>query len=295
MVQQKTVGSLLVRALIYLVLTLLALLCILPIINVVAISFSSTAAIGQMKVTFWPVDFTFKAYQFVISSNNFMLSMWISVQRVALGTVINMAMTVLIAYPLSKEVSQLRLRTFYAWIFVFTTLFSGGLVPTYLVVKSLGLMDTIWALVLPGAIPVFNVILLLNFIRSLPKELFEAGYIDGASHWKTLWSIVIPLSLPALATVTLFVVVNHWNEWFNGILYMNDPKHYPLASYLQTIIVRHDLGEITDPVQLKLYASLSDRAVRSAQIFLGALPIFFLYPFLQRYFMTGIVLGSVKE
>jgi putative aldouronate transport system permease protein len=295
MIQQKTLGRTVIVSVIYLFLFVLSLLCILPLLNVLAISFSSKAAIESMKVTLWPVDLSLKAYSFVAHKHEFIQSMGVSLERVILGVAINTLLTILIAYPLSKEISQFRLRTWYAWIFVFTILFSGGLVPTYIVVKDLGLMDTIWALILPGAVPVFNVILLLNFIRSLPKELFEAGFMDGAGHWKLLWRIVVPLSMPALATVTLFVIVGHWNEWFSGLIYMNDPKHYPLASYMQTVIVRHDIAAMNSPLQMALMQSLNDRAVYAAQIFLGAVPIFCVYPFLQRFFMAGIVMGSVKE
>ncbi|QJD81910.1 carbohydrate ABC transporter permease [Cohnella herbarum] len=295
MVQPQTLGSRLITASIYSALALMAALCIMPILNVLAVSFSSNTAIDAGKVSMWPVDFTTTAYNYVAQKKEFLASILVSLKRVALGTVINMVLTLFTAYPLSKEVPQFRLRTWYAWIFVFTMLFAGGLVPSYLLVKELGLMDTLWALVLPGAVPVFNVILLLNFIRALPKELLEAGFIDGAGHVQILWRVVAPLSLPALATVGLFTIVGHWNEWFGGLIYMNDPIRYPLASYLQTVVVRLDLTQIRSADEWKLFAELNDRAVRAAQIFLGALPIFCVYPFLQRYFMSGIVMGSVKE
>ncbi|NOU68870.1 ABC transporter permease subunit [Paenibacillus sp. LMG 31461] len=294
MVEQRTWRHSLSLILIHLFLALLALLCILPLVNVLAVSFSSIKAIQSMQVSLWPVEFTIKAYRFVAGNDAFIRSIGVSFERVLLGTAINMLLIVLTSYPLSKEKEQFRFRTGYAWIFVFTMLFSGGLVPTYLVVKQLGLMDSIWALVLPGAVPVFNVILLLNFMRSLPKELMEAGLIDGAGHWTLLRRIVVPLSLPALATVGLFVIVGHWNEWFAGLIYMNNPQHYPLASYLQTVVVRRDYSQM-DPTELAILSQLDDRAVHAAQIFLGALPIFCVYPFLQRYFLTGIVMGSVKE
>lgn len=295
MVEARTFSRRLILALIYALLTGLALLCILPLINVLAVSFSSNSAIDAGKVTFWPVDFTLRAYAFVAKKQEFTASILRSTHRVALGTVISMLLTVLSAYPLSKETKQFRLRTVYVWIFVFTMLFSGGLVPTYVVVNELGLMDTIWALVLPPAVSVFNIVLMLNFMRALPKELTEAGFIDGATHWQTLWRIILPLSLPSLATVTLFTIVWHWNEWFTGLLYMNDPINYPLASYLQTIVVKMDLSQIKSAEEAAILANLNDRSVRAAQIFLGALPIFCVYPFLQQYFMSGIVMGSVKE
>jgi len=195
---------------------------------------------------------------------------------------------------LAKEVRQFRYRTAYAWAFVFSMLFSGGLIPMYMLIRSLGMIDTIWALVLPGAIPVFNVVLLLNFYRSLPKELEEAAFMDGAGHWRTLWTLYVPLSLPALATIGLFATVGHWNSWFDGIIYMNSPDNYPLQSYLRTVVVQRDLSSMTYTEALQESRQISDRTLKAAQIFLGALPILLLYPFLQRYFMQGIVLGSVK-
>ncbi|MBM7567261.1 carbohydrate ABC transporter permease [Paenibacillus sacheonensis] len=295
MVQHKSALQRTVYVGIYCLLTLVALVCILPLINVLALSFSSNDAIQADKVTFWPVEFSTKAYHFVAQKKAFLLSIWVSIQRVGLGLLINMVLTVLVAYPLSKESSHFRLRTLYAWVFVFTMLFSGGLVPTYLIVKNLGMLDTLWALVLPGAVPIFNVILMLNFFRALPKELMEASFIDGCGHWKLLWKVILPLSTPSIATVGLFTIVGHWNEWFAGIIYMNDSIHYPLASYLQTIVVNLDISKIANIDDATYLQSLNDRAVRAAQIFLGALPIFCVYPFLQRYFMSGIVLGSVKE
>ncbi|HZG79125.1 MAG TPA: carbohydrate ABC transporter permease [Paenibacillus sp.] len=295
MVHRKTLGQQAAAAGIYALLAALSVLCLLPLLNVLSISLSSAAAIQAGKVSFLPVELTGSAYAFVAQKKAFLASIAVSVERVLLGLAINMVLTVLVAYPLSKEGSQFSFRTGYAWLFVFTMLFSGGLVPSYILVKELGLLDTIWALVLPGAVPVFNVILMLNFFRALPKELQEAAFMDGCGHWKLLWRIVVPLSLPSMATVGLFTIVGHWNEWFAGILFMNDSVRYPLASYLQTVVVQMDFTKITDVDDAIYMQSLDDRAVKAAQIFLGALPIFCVYPFLQRYFMTGIVLGSVKE
>jgi putative aldouronate transport system permease protein len=274
---------------------ILALLCILPLLNVLAISFSSAKAIEQGLVTLWPVELTLRAYRYVAGSPDFLASFKVSFERVILGTLINMLLTIMTAYPLAQESRQFRPRTFYVWIFVFTMLFNGGLVPTYVIVYETGLLDTIWSLVLPGAVPIFNVVLVLNFMRTLPKELTEAGFIDGAGHWTLLWRIVVPLSLPVLATVGLFTIVGHWNEWFHGIIYMNSPRHYPLASYLQTVMVNIDLTKISNPQEVSELLLLNNRAIRAAEIFLAALPVLAVYPFLQRYFITGIVMGSVKE
>lgn len=293
MVDTPTFGRRLFVMVNYIFMALLAFLCLAPLIHVLAVSFSSSTAVASGRVTLWPVEFTTEAYDFVMQKRAFLDSFLVSVKRLLLGTSINMSLAVLIAFPLAKEASAFRFRTAYVWYFFVTALFGGGLIPTYLTVKETGLMDTIWALVLPNAVPVFSVILLLNFFRSLPKELEDAAYIDGAGYMRTLLSIYIPLSKPVLATILLFTMVGHWNTWFDGLIYMNDPKNYPLQSYLQTIIIQHDLSALSD-AEIEMMRKLSDTTVKSAQIFLAALPIILVYPFLQRFFIKGIVLGSVK-
>lgn len=275
-------------------LTFTSLLCLAPLIHVLAISFSSSHAAAAGSVFFWPVNFTLSSYTFVFGKNEFLTAGVISFQRVILGTFINMLLTIMIAYPLSKEVSQFRMRTIYVWYFVITILFSGGLIPLFMTVKMTGLIDTIWALILPGAVPVFNVVLLLNFFRNLPNALEESAKIDGAGQWLILWRIYLPLSMPALATITLFAMVGHWNSWFDGLIFMNRPENYPLQSYLQTIVIQRDLSFLS-PEDLLAISEISERTTKAAQIFVALLPILLVYPFLQKYFVKGIVLGSVKE
>ncbi len=278
----------------YTVLFLLGFACLFPLLHVLAISFSSSSAAAAGFVKLWPVDFTTKSYEFILAKPEFLRSMVVTGQRVVLGTIINMFLTIVIAYPLSKESKDLKFRTMYAWFFIFTILFGGGLIPWYMTIKYVGILNSIWALVLPGAIPVFNVILLLNFFRGLPKELEESSFIDGAGYWTTLWKIFVPISLPAMATIGLFTIVGHWNSWFDGLILMNTPDQYPLASYLQRIIKGIDLTKITGQDALVM-SQVSDRTAKAAQIFVGTFPILLVYPFLQRYFVQGIVLGSVKE
>jgi putative aldouronate transport system permease protein len=270
-----------------------AILCIIPLIHVAAMSFSSNAAAAAGKVTLWPVDFTLNAYRYVARRAQFWTSMYITVKRVVLGTGINLLLTIMIAYPLSKETNEFKYRTAYTWIFFITMLFGGGLIPWYMVIKQFGLLDKIWALVLPGAVPVFSVILLLNFFRQVPKELCEAALMDGAGHWKILWRVYVPVSTPALATIALFAMVGHWNSWFDGLILMNRPENYPLQSYIQTIVVQRSYSMMTRE-EIEELASISDKTLRAAQIFLGSLPIILIYPFLQKFFVKGIVLGSVK-
>ncbi|MFF2886338.1 carbohydrate ABC transporter permease [Paenibacillus sp. NPDC057967] len=294
MVTNRSPGRKIFVACNYTFLLLISVLCLMPIIHILALSFSSGSAAAAGQVSLWPVEFTTAAYENVFGKPEYLRAFWVSVQRVVLGTSISMVLMIITAYPLSKDNRQLRLRTLYAWVFVFTILFSGGLIPSYLTVKSLGLIDTMWALVLPTAIPVFNVILLLNFYRSLPKELEESARIDGASHFTTLWKIYVPLSLPALATTGLFTMVGHWNSWFDGMLYMNHTENYPLQTFLQTVIIKMDFRFIKAE-NVELLLKLSDRTSRAAQIFVAAFPILIVYPFLQRFFIKGIVMGSVKE
>lgn len=277
----------------YTLLSLTAFICILPLINILALSFSSSSAAAAGYVKLWPVDFTLASYKYAMSKVEFVESFLVSVKRIFVGYGINMFMAISIAYPLSKEKENFRARNIYAWFFIVTMLFSGGLIPSYMTIKSLGLLDKIWALVLPGAVPVFNVILLMNFFRDLPREIEEAAHIDGANYLTTLLKIYLPLSKPALATITLFMLVHHWNSWFDGLIYMNSPKNYPLQSYLRTIVITLDTSTLSSSEQL-LLTDINDRTFKAAQVFLAAVPVLAIYPFLQKYFMKGLVMGSVK-
>lgn len=278
-------------------LSLFSLLAVFPFVNVLSLSLSNKSAAAAGLVKLWPVGFTLSSYEFVFHRVEFFVALGVSVERVLLGMAISMFVIVLAAYSLSKEEKAFPGRTLYAWLFVFTILFNGGLIPWYMTIKATGILDTIWALVLPGAVQVFNCILLLNFFRGLPKALEEAACIDGANHWTILWRVYIPLSTPVLATVILFTIVGNWNSWFDGLILMNSPNHYPLQSYLQTVVVKIDSSTFAniDPTQARLLSEVSDRTVKAAQIFMATVPVLFVYPFLQKYFMAGIVLGSVKE
>ncbi|GIP31866.1 carbohydrate ABC transporter permease [Paenibacillus sp. J2TS4] len=294
MVSRLSTGSKLFAACNYTFLLLLSVACVLPLIHILALSLSSGAAASAGIVKFWPVDFTTSAYENILGKKEYVTAFSVSIQRVVLGTGLNLLLTVTAAYPLSKESSYFRYRTFYVWIFVITMLFSGGLIPWFMTIKSTGLLDTIWALIIPSAVPVFHVILLLNFFRSLPKELDESARMDGAGHFTILWKIFVPLSLPALATITLFSMVGHWNSWFDGLILMNNPENYPMQTFLQTIVISKD-PRFLSAQEAELLQQMSDRTSAAAQIFVAALPILLVYPFLQRFFVKGIVMGSVKE
>jgi putative aldouronate transport system permease protein len=276
-------------------LSLVALTCIIPFINIIAVSLSQNSAVVANYVKLWPVKFTTYAYEYTVGKGSFWRAFLVALERVALGGLVNMVLVIMTAYPLSKEKGQFKYRTAYVWYFFFTMLFSGGLIPLYVVVNQLHLLDSIWALVLPTALPVFNMILMLNFFRQIPRELEEAAVMDGANYFRVLWSIYVPCSLPAVATIGLFTIVGHWNAWFDGLIFMNSAKNYPLQSFLQTVIIGLRFSSETsmtgDYDKLRL---LSDRTLRAAQIIIATIPVLMIYPFLQRYFITGIVLGSVK-
>ena len=274
-------------------LSLLSILCVVPIIHVFMISLSGASAIESGKVKFWPVDFTLKAYEYVIAKQEFYHAFFISVLRVGIALPVIMFLTVMAAYPLSRNESELKHRNIYLWYFIITMLFSGGLIPTYIIMQKTGLLNTIWALILPISVPMYNVMLLCRFFKSLPKEIEESAFMDGAGHWRTLLSIYIPLSMPCIATLVLFIAVGHWNAWFDGLIYMSRPENYPLQSYLQTVIIRPN-PELISNIQLHSLNEISQRNNVAAQIFIATLPILSLYPFLQKHFTKGIMLGSVK-
>lgn len=270
--------------------------CVLPFVHLLAVSFSKGTAVAAGKVGFIPIGFNFSSYEFALTGGKFLHAMLISFERVILGVGINLLLMIMTAYPLSKTKKQVVGRNIYMGFFLLTMLIGGGMIPTYLVVTSLGLKDTIWALILPGALPVSNMIVLMNFMRELPDEIEEAAAIDGASPVQILIRVLLPILKPALATVGLFCIVAHWNDWFSGMIYMSSPENYPLQTYLQSLLQnfsqllqRGKGGDMAD-----MLAQLNERTGRAAQLFLGSIPVMIIYPFLQKYFTKGLVLGSVK-
>lgn len=278
---------------VWLIVILMTLCCLFPLLNTLAISFSNNSAVNANQVGILPVGFTLSSYKKLLEDNQFWRSAWISVLRVVLGTGLNMLMTILLAYPLSKSKNRFASRDIYLKLVIFAMLFNGGLIPGYIIVSKLHLLNTIWALVLPGAVPVFNVILLMNFMKGLPEALEEAAVIDGASEWTILTRVVLPISKPGLATVALFCIVNHWNDYFQGLIYMRTPSKYPLQTYIQQLTI--DVSQIDDPQQLIYFMTISTRTLNAAKIVVATVPLLVIYPFLQRYFVTGIVIGAVKE
>lgn len=280
----------------YLITALLILVgvtALLPLVNTLAISLSDKAAVSGGMVGLLPVGFNLDAYGFILRDNKFWQAFGVSVLRVLLGGVLNFVLAVLTAFPLSRSVKAFPARNVFMWLFVFGMILNVGIVPWYLTVSGYGLLDTIWALVLPGAVPIWSVILLMNFFRSIPKELDEAARIDGANPWQLLWSIYLPTSLPALATITLFSIVGHWNSFFDGLILMNNPDNYPLQTYIQQLVIAD--RPALHGGQAQLMAQLSNNTLNAAKLFVAMIPILLVYPLLQRYFVRGIMLGAVKE
>ena len=279
------------QAVIGILLVLTGMLCFVPFWYIVCQSFSSNEAISAGKVGLLPVEFQLDSYLYVLKRAPFWKAAWITVLRVAVGLPLGMFLLVTAAYPLSKG-KRFPGRDFYVWFIFFTMLFHDGLIPTYLVVRELGLLNTVWAMILPCAVNVFNMLLVLSFFRQLPVELEESASLDGAGHWRILWSIFLPVSKPVLATVALFTLVQHWNSWFDGMIYMKADR-YPLQTYLRSIIISFNFSNLTPLEQMQL-SNFNENALKSAQMVIGTIPILLVYPFLQRYFVSGITLGSVK-
>lgn len=292
MIQEKSLASRLFDLTNYLLLVLFGLLCLLPMIHIIAVSLSNRSASMGGFVTLWPIGPTLRNYQEILAAGPVYAAFWVSIKRTVFGTLINMTLTVLAAYPLSKSDREFKGRNWFMWILVVALLFNGGLIPWFLVIRNLGLINTLWALILPGALPIWNVILLMNFFREVPKELEEAAIIDGASYWNTLWYIYLPLSVPALATLTLFAAVTHWNSWFDGMILITKNSQYPIMTFLRTVVIDLNLQILS--VNIEDIYNLSDRSIRAANIVVATVPILLVYPFLQRYFIHGIRLGAVK-
>lgn len=262
------------------------------LLHILAVSLSGNGPVTAGKVFLLPIEFNTEAYSYVVRQTAFWRAFGVTILRCILGMGINFLLTVLTAYPLSKSQREFPIRTFYAWFMFITTMFSGGLVAYYVLMYNvLHINNTIWVLVLPTALPIFNVVLMINFFREIPSELTEAAVMDGAGHFRILCSIFIPLSKPALATVTLYTFVAHWNSWFDGLIYMDFSEKYPLATFLQRVLVANDSSSMKSIAEL---TQVSERSSHNAQIFLAILPILVAFPFVQKHFNQGIMVGGVK-
>lgn len=276
---------------IWIILALVALAIIIPLWYVVMISLTPFTVWAEQGNSLFlsPTQITFTAYERLLTSPRLPRAFMVSVFVTTVGTFVNLVLTTLMAYPLSRK--RFALRKPILALVLFTMLFSGGLVPTYLIVRGLGMLNTYWALILPGAISAFNLLVVRAFFMSLPDEMEEAAIIDGATDWQVFLRIVLPLSKPVLATIGLFYAVGHWNSFFDAIIYIQDSSMHPLQVVLRQILTS-SVSEYMDAAAAQ--ASNTD-AIRMAAVVLATIPVLIIYPFLQRYFTKGVLLGSVKE
>ena len=277
------------------IMVFLAFLCLFPFLNMFALSFSSKANINLGNVTMWPKGWNLDAYKYILKESQFWRSLKISVLRVLVGVPTNVLFAIITSYPLSKSSKKFKARTVYIWILFITMLVGGGIVPWYFLLVKLHLIDSFWALILPGAVPVYSIILLSNFYRQLPRALEEAAIMDGASHFQILFKIYVPLSMASIATITLFSLVWHWNSWFDGMLLNNNIQNYPLASYFQYILVGKGSDHSGIIALDQVYPNISAESIRAAGVILSIIPIIISFPFVQKHFKKGLVVGSVKE
>lgn len=253
------------------------------------------AAAEDGLVTVYPIGPNVKSYNLIMGDSAFWNSFWISIKRVVIGTVWTMVVLIMMSYPLAKSKTEYKPRNVLMWILVFCMLFNGGTIPWFITVKNYGMIDTMAALVLAGSVPVFNVLLMMNFFRGIPGDLEEAARVDGAGPWRILWQIVVPCSKPVIATIVLFTSVGYWNEYFQGLVLMNKETNYPLQTYIRQISVQIPVGVTLTAEQYQQLAQNSNKSLEAAKVFIALVPMLIVYPFLQKYFVTGITLGAVKE
>lgn len=274
-------------------LILLALIGIFPFVHLLSVAFSSGNMSSQYLVSLWPKEFSTEAFKEIFQDSKMLTASWVSVKRVFLGTVITMVLTTITAYPVSLPEREFGARKFYVTFMVITMMFGGGLIPCYILNSRLGLINSIWVLVVPGAIPITNVIIILNFFRNIPSTIREAGMIDGADDFTLLCKLYVPLSLPCFATLTTFCIIGHWNAWFDGMLYMRNADLYPLQTFLQAKIA--SISNVKSQQKVEQMMLVSDRSLMYAYIALSCIPIMLVFPILSKYIKNGLILGSVKE
>ncbi len=275
----------------YTMLFLVASISVLPFVHIIAASFASYDEIVSSDLLLFPRKISLDAYRYIFSSGTVTSSLGVSARLTLMGTSVNMVVTTVMAYALSKK--ALVGRKYIMIAVIFTMLFNGGMVPTFLVVKGTGLIDSIWALILPVAISPFNLILIKNFFQQLPEELEQSAEIDGCGYWGIFLRIILPLSKPVIATFTLFYAVRHWNQFFHAILYLNDSDKWPIQIWLRQIVLLSS-GGFGDNEIVGEDFQIPSVSVKMGVIAVATVPILLVYPFLQKYFAKGVLLGSVK-
>lgn len=288
---RESVGSRTLDIINYVLLTLVALVCLLPFLHVVSMSLSSNGAVISQKVYFFPVEWSVEGYKMVLNDPSMMRSLGITVLLTVGFTLLGMILTVLAAYPLTKK--DLKGRSVISFMFMFTMYFGGGLIPEYLLMNDLKMLNTLWSLLLPLAFSAYNIIIMRSFIESsIPASLEEAAFLDGANYWSVLFRVVIPLCKPVLATLCLFFAVGRWNAYGDALYYISTSRLYPMQLKLYYL-----MGMASDAANLAEGGAASyvtGEVVKATCVMFATIPIIILYPFLQRYFVTGIMIGAVK-
>jgi putative aldouronate transport system permease protein len=289
---RESLGDNILKIFVYAMVILLSLACLLPLLNVLASSFSSVESLNAGKVSFWPIGFNVDAYRTILENGQLMRSMLFSMRITVVHVAFTLVMTVLCAYPLSHK--DLVGKSF-IWPFIlFTMYFGGGMIPHYILIRDLNMINTMWSLIIPGLISTYNMILMRSFFSSIPEALREAAIVDGANDATTLVKIILPLSKSMLATIALFYAVGRWNGVQDGMIYINDPSKYILQVRLKNIIISSTaLTELMQEGQNN-QTILQTQQVRSAALVFSLIPVMIVYPFLQKYFVKGVMIGSVK-
>ena len=287
MIKDRSLSSKVFDFILFVMCAVVLVSIIAPILNIFSVSFSSYDAFARGDVTFWPVEFSLDAYKAIIRDGKVLQGLKYSVLYTALGTLINVILTILTAYPLSRP--EMPFRKTISMFFAFTMFFSGGTIPTFLLVQKLRLYNTIWAMVIPNAMQVYNMIIMRTFFQSIPFELTEAARLDGANDFKILWSVILPLSKASIATIALFYAVMHWNSWFQSSIYFSSSDMAPLQLVLRNMVINAETL-----VKSGEASNIGSTSINYATLFISMLPMMALYPFIQKYFVKGVMVGSVK-
>ena len=279
---------------VFLVILMILLSCafLYPLLNMLALSVSDAQTLKSSPIYLLPVGFSLESYKALLGDNRILLYYWNTIKYAAVGTFIMLLTTSLMAYPLS--ITALRGRRLVSVILTITMFFGGGLIPYYVTIMRLKLIDTFWVMVLPGAISAYNVIVFKTFFMSIPESLKESAFLDGAGHLRVLFSIVLPLSKAVLATFALFSIVGYWNDYLTALLYLRDDRKYPIQLLMRRLLVLMDYKDASTAQLLKDFRSISSRTTKAAATIITVVPILCIYPFMQKYFATGVLVGSIK-
>jgi putative aldouronate transport system permease protein len=287
----RTLGSKLFDWANRLLMVLIIFITLYPFYFITIVSLSNGNAVLRGDVHFWPVGTTLGSYKLVFDNPAVPTSLTNSVMYTVVGTIINLIMTVLFAYPLARP--KFSGRTFFTWVVSMTMFFSGGLIPLYLLVLNIGIYNSMWALVLPGAINVWNMFIMRTSFQSIPEELYEAAVLDGANDLQTLYYMVLPLSMPVIATLLMFYAVGHWNEFFNALIFLDDRAKFPIQLILRNVVILGNFEQTNELSGGSDFAAI-EQTLRYATIMVSTLPILAVYPFVQRYFVKGVMIGAIK-